>query len=77
MKGSASLPKRVTIGGSSSSVQKVLPLTSDLSDLKKQRFFNATPMGLGASLNPLRPTTVQDHLNKRKIVMTVDKTITF
>lgn len=76
MKGSASIPKRVTVGGSSNFVQKVLPLSSDLSELKKQRFFNATPMGLG-SLNPLRPTTVQDHLNKRKIVMSVDKTITF
>ncbi len=76
MKGSASLPKRATIGGSSNSVQKVLPLTSDLSDMKKQRFFNATPMGLG-SLDLMRPTTVQDHLNKRKIVMSVDKTITF
>jgi hypothetical protein len=76
MKGSASLPKRVSVGGSSNFVQKVLPLTSDLGELKKQRFFNATPMGLG-SLNPLRPATVQDHLNKRKIVMSVDKTITY
>jgi hypothetical protein len=57
--------------GSGVSTYTVNQLTSD--DMKKPRQFN---VGTPVSVNLLRPTTVQDNMSKRKIIIAVDKSMT-
>jgi hypothetical protein len=46
---------------------------SDIGDLHNKRLFAVTPIGASS----IRPATVQDHVNKRKVVVSVDKSSTF